>query len=188
MCWVLRLVLGFWCEFWFLFYFRNHFAEEERAGCSTLSVVWLSVFCVSTYRYRWLVCSLRLWYFLVTLTYLLNVQAVLTDVRPNYSLLRNLHDLLLISILYLLLKPFVTVIFFVFVFRFLIHCLLLLPMFLGVLCLVLVLECNSSKYATLDPTFKKRSLMTIQNRVRRSLFYYTNECCRIIASSSRSLS
>ena len=47
---------------------------------------------------------------------------------------------------------------------------------------------RSSRYPAIAPTFKKRSLMTIQNRVRRSLFYYTNECCRIIAPSSRSLS
>ena len=36
----------------------NQLAEEERAGCFTLIVLWLSVFCVSSSWCIGLVCSL----------------------------------------------------------------------------------------------------------------------------------
>ena len=36
----------------------NHLAEEERAGCFTLIVLWLSVLCVSSSLCHRLVCNL----------------------------------------------------------------------------------------------------------------------------------
>ena len=50
----LCFVVVFWCRIWF----SNHLAEEERVGCFTLIVLWLSVFCVSSSLCRGLVCSL----------------------------------------------------------------------------------------------------------------------------------
>ena len=57
---VVPIVLGLWfvVVFWCRFWFRNHLAEEERVGCFTLIVLWLSVFCVSSSRCLGLVCSL----------------------------------------------------------------------------------------------------------------------------------
>ena len=62
--------LCFCMHYFVYFYFCNNFDEEEIAGwfafVVSLDVLSLYMFCGSSSR---LVCSLRLWYFLIILTY-----------------------------------------------------------------------------------------------------------------------
>ena len=53
-----------------------HLAEEERAGCFTLILLWITVFCFSSLRCHGLVCSPLMWHFLVMLTRLWQSPAV----------------------------------------------------------------------------------------------------------------